>query len=124
MPGAVRTRHAPHPMGPYSQGRVAGGFLFVSGQGPFTPDGARITGSFEDQVRQTLSNVQAVIEAGGGTLDDVVKVTAYLSRMEYFEAFNAVYRTFFRDPPPARTTVAAGLLGIDVEIDATAYLGG
>lgn len=124
MTKAIKTKNAPRPTGPYSQARVAGEFLFVSSQGPFTPAGAKITSSFDDQVRQTLSNIKAVIEAGGGTLDDVVKVTAYLSRLEYFEAFNGVYRTFFRDPPPARTTVAAGLPDIDVAVDATAYVGG
>jgi 2-iminobutanoate/2-iminopropanoate deaminase len=119
---AVRTDKAPAPKGPYSQGRRAGGFLFVAGQVPFDVHGNLVGPGIAEQTRAALQNVQAIVEAAGAKLADVVKVNVYLTDLGNFAAMNEVYKTFFKEPYPARTTVQAGLLGFLVEIDAVAAL--
>src|SRR6185503_107236 len=109
------------PKGPYSQGRrTAGGMLYVAGQGPFDAKGNLVGTTIAEQTRQTLANVKAIVEAGGATMADVVKVNVYLTDLANFGAMNEVYATFFPEPFPTRTTVEAGLLGFLVEIDAVA----
>jgi len=113
----------PAPKGPYSPGLRVGDWVFVSGQVATDPRTGRIAGStIEEQTRQTLSNVKAILEAAGTSLDDCVKITVYLKDMGDFERFNAVYETFFADPKPTRATVQAVLVpGALIEIDAIAY---
>jgi 2-iminobutanoate/2-iminopropanoate deaminase len=118
----VRTDRAPAPKGPYSQGRVAGGLLFVAGQAPFDAKGTMVGTTIAEQTRATLENVRAIVEAAGATLADVVKVNVYLTDLSNFAAMNEVYSSFFPQPYPARTTVEAGLLGFLVEIDAVVEL--
>jgi reactive intermediate/imine deaminase len=120
----VRASDAPVPKGAYSQAIRAGDLVFVSGQGPIDPASGQIAGStIEEQTELTLRNIETIARAAGGSLDDVVKVSAYLASIDDFPAFNAVYeRIFANDPKPARTTVGAALLGIGVEIDAVLYL--
>ncbi len=116
----------PPPVGPYSPGIVANGFLFVSGQIPLDPaTGKLVTGSFERQVRQTLENLKSVVEAAGSTLDDVVKVTIFLRDLETFGELNDIYTEYFAESQPARATVQAARLpkDVDVEIDAIALAG-
>jgi 2-iminobutanoate/2-iminopropanoate deaminase len=119
---AVRTDKAPPPQGPYSQGRRGGGLLFVAGQGPFDSKGNMIGMTVADQTRATLENVKAIVEAGGATMADVVRVNVYLTDLAHFAAMNEVYASFFAEPYPARTTVQAGLLGFLIEIDAVAEI--
>jgi 2-iminobutanoate/2-iminopropanoate deaminase len=119
----ISTGRMPVPKGPYSPAIRAGGFVFVSGTGPLDPaTGEPRLGPIEDQVRLTLENVRAVLEAAGATLRDVVKTTVYLADMDDFAAMNRVYANFFPADPPARTTIQAARLplGIGVEIDAVA----
>ncbi len=122
MRKTVTAEKGPAPGGPYSPAVVANGFVFASGQVPFDPATGELPDGFEDQVRQTLTNLQTVLEAAGSSLDDVVKVNAYLTDLTRFARFNEVYRGFFRHDPPARTTVGAALLGFLVEIDCVAQL--
>ncbi len=121
----VETRRAPEAIGPYSQAVKAGGFVFVSGQIPLRPDGTLVEGSIEDQARQVLENVKAILEAAGSGLDRVVQVTAYLSDIADFQAFNRVYAEFFKEPYPARAVVGVAALpkGVRVEV-ATVAMGG
>jgi len=121
----VATHRAPEAIGPYSQAVKAGGFVFVSGQIPLTPEGELVEGSLEDQARQALSNLKAILEAAGSGLDRVVQVTAYLTDIAAFQAFNRVYAEFFREPYPARAVVGVAELpkGAKVEVAAVA-LGG
>jgi 2-iminobutanoate/2-iminopropanoate deaminase len=107
---------------PYSPAIVAGDHIYVSGQGPIDPATGQIQGdSIEEQVELTLNNVQRILHAANATTDDAVKVTAYLSDLNHFDRYNAVYRRFFAEPRPARTTVEAKLWGgILVEIDVIA----
>jgi 2-iminobutanoate/2-iminopropanoate deaminase len=118
----VRTQNAPAPKGPYSQGRIGGGLLFVAGQAPFDAKGNMVGTSIAEQTRATLENVKAIVEAAGATLADVVKVNVYLTDLSNFGAMNEVYASFFPQPYPARTTVQSGLLGFLVEIDAVVAL--
>jgi 2-iminobutanoate/2-iminopropanoate deaminase len=119
----VTASGAPEPAGPYSHAVVANGFVYVSGQGPFVPGTGEMPDGFQDQVRQTFENLRTILEAAGSDLDNVVKVNAYLTDLTRFAQFNEVYKDFFGDGPPARTTVGADLLGILVEIDCVAVLG-
>jgi 2-iminobutanoate/2-iminopropanoate deaminase len=76
--------------------------------------------AFADQVRQTLENLRTILEAAGSSVDNVVKVNAYVTDLTRFAEFNEVYKEFFQHEPPARTTVATALLGILVEVDCIA----
>jgi len=122
----ITTRSASAPVRPFSQGLRAGDFIFVSGQGPFDPEtGVMVGNTIEEQTRQVLENIQAILEAGGATMDDVVKATSYLRDPSFFDAYNKVYVTYFADPKPARSTIACQLVieGMLVEIDVVAYVG-
>ena len=124
MRKVVRTSDAPRPIGPYSQAIVAGGFLFVSGQGPINPKTNQLElGDIRAETRRTLENLRAILEAAGCSLRDVVRVGIYLADLNDFPAVNEVYAEFFTDNPPARTTVGApGPKNIKVEIDCIARL--
>jgi 2-iminobutanoate/2-iminopropanoate deaminase len=120
----VRSDAAPAPVGPYSQAVEHDGWIFVSGQIPLDPaSGEPVPGGIEDQTRQVLANLRAVLEAAGVGLDDVVRATIYLTDLDLFPRVNAVYAEHFTgEPRPARATVevAALPLGAAVEIDAIA----
>ena len=120
----ITTRSGASPIGAYSQGLRVGDFIFVSGQGPLDPETGQIVGTtVEEQTARVLENIKAILAAGGATMADVVKVSAYLSDLSLFERYNKVYATYLSDPKPTRTTVGSQLLGILVEIDAIAYVG-
>jgi 2-iminobutanoate/2-iminopropanoate deaminase len=120
----ITTKAGASPVGAYSQGLRAGDFIFVSGQGPLDPATGQIVGdTVEEQTARVLDNIKAILEAGGATMADVVKVSAHLSDLALFERYNKVYSKYFPDPKPTRTTVGSQLLGILVEIDAIAYVG-
>ena len=120
----IATDRAPRGTGAYSQAIRAGDLVFISGQGPLDPSTLEVVGStIEEQTEQTLRNLAAIAEAAGGSLDDAVKVSAFLSSIDLFEGFNATYeRIVGALPRPARTTTGAELRGILVEIDAVLYL--
>ena len=120
----IRTPNAPQPIGPYSQGVKAGNFLFVAGQGPSDPKTGQIAAEeIETQTRQTLTNIKGIVEASGLSMRDVVKVSIFLKSLDDFKKMNEVYKTFFPENPPARTTVEARLPipGMLIEIDVVAY---
>ena len=122
MRKTVMADKGPAPAGPYSHAVVANGFVFISGQGPVNPETGAMPDAFADQVRQTFKNVQTILEAAGSSLDEVVKVNAYVTDLTRFAEFNDVYKEFFQDDPPARTTVGTALLGILVEVDCIAAI--
>jgi 2-iminobutanoate/2-iminopropanoate deaminase len=112
----------PPPKGPYSPAVRAGDFIYVSGQVPRDPVSGELAGDdVATQTRQTLSNVQRVLEQAGASLADVVSVTVYLARADDWGAMNEVYSKMFHQPFPSRTTVGAELRGILVEISAVAF---
>jgi 2-iminobutanoate/2-iminopropanoate deaminase len=118
----ITAGNAPEPAGPYSHAVVAGGFVYVSGQGPVQPETGEMPDSFREQVRQTLNNLKSILEAAGSGLDHVVKINAYITDLTRFSEFNEVYKEFFQNAPPARTTVATALLGMLVEVDCVALV--
>jgi reactive intermediate/imine deaminase len=120
----VLSQDAPQPSGGYSQGIVAGGFLYLAGQGPFDASGNRAATTIAEQVRQVLENLDAVARAAGGSLQNAVRCGMYISNMAHFDEMDAEYRRFFSDPMPARTTIQSDLVGFDVEGDAVVWLGG
>jgi 2-iminobutanoate/2-iminopropanoate deaminase len=122
MKRTVMAEKGPKPAGPYSHAVVANGFAFISGQGPVDPEMGTMPDAFADQVRQTFRNVQTILEAAGTSLDNVVKVNAYVTDLTRFQEFNEVYGEFFQQNPPARTTVGASLLGFLVEVDCVASI--
>lgn len=116
---SISTPDSAQPVGPYSQGvRVSGELLFAAGQGPFDKDGRRVGETFEQQVNQTLDNLEAIAKAGGATLADAVRLGVFVKDLADFETLNAVLRERLTEPFPVRTTVPADLQGFDVEIDA------
>ena len=120
----ITTKAGASPVGAYSQGLRAGDFVFVSGQGPLDPQTGKIVGAtIEEQTTRVLENIKAILEAGGASMADVVKVSAHLTDLSLFERYNRVYASYFPDPKPTRTTVGSQLPGILVEIDAIAYVG-
>ena len=122
---AVTTSAAPGAIGPYSQAISAGSLLFVSGQLPIDPQtGAIIDGDIAAKTRQIMTNIKTIVEAGGGSLDDLVKTTIFLTDLSSFQDVNQAYGSFFSAAPPARSTVqvAALPLGSPVEIEAVAII--
>jgi 2-iminobutanoate/2-iminopropanoate deaminase len=127
MKQEIKTEKAPRAIGPYSQAVQAGGFLFASGQIPIVAGTGELnTGPIEDQTRQVLRNLSAVLEAAGCTLAHVVKATVFLQDMNDFSRMNSVYGEFFTPPYPARAAVQVARLPRDVkvEIEAVALLPG
>ena len=122
----VQSPRAPRGPGPYSPALRVGDFVFVSGQASIDPDTHEIIGdTIEEQTRNVLTYVEALLAEAGATLDDVVKVTTFLTRAEDYECFSAVYEEFFRNEPlPTRSTVGAAQVWDHlVKIECIAYVG-
>lgn len=115
---AISTSNAPTPSFSYSQGIVAAGLLFIAGQIPVDPHTHEMPEQFDAQVHQTLQNLTAVAAAAGASLEDAVRVGVYLEDLGRASEMDAIYRSYFGDPLPARTTIRAGLRGFQVEMDA------
>tara|TARA_Y100001970_G_C13980908_1_gene723092 strand:+ start:194 stop:664 length:471 start_codon:yes stop_codon:yes gene_type:complete len=117
----ISTENAPQAIGPYSQAVKTGNLIFISGQIPLDPKtGDLVDGSIEDQANQVLNNIKSICEAAGHGLEDIVKITIFLTDLGNFAVVNEVMKTHFKEPYPARATVEiSGLpLGVDVEIEA------
>ena len=119
----VLSPDAPQPLSAYSQAIRSGSLLFLSGQVPLDPaTGQLVSGSIALETDRVMQNLSAVLAAAGASLQDVVKMTVYLTSMADFAEFNAAYAKYFPTAPPARSTVAvAGLpLGVRIELEAIA----
>ena len=117
------THKVPAAIGPYSQAIRFGKFLFISGQIPINPDTMEtVKGTIEDQAVQVISNIKAILESAGMDLTDVVKTTLFLTRLEDFDRVNKIYKSYFADNPPARSTIEVSRLpkDADIEIEAIA----
>jgi len=119
----IATTEAPGAVGPYSQGVVTEGLVFTAGQIPINPASGKVEAeSIEDQTRQVLNNVDAVLRAAGSGLHRVVKMTVFMTDLGDFQAMNGVYAKFFPTDPPARSAVqvVALPLGVQIEMEAVA----
>jgi len=122
---AISTTEAPKAIGPYSQGILAGQFLFISGQLPINPDdGKMIDADIAERAKQVFRNISAIIDSAGGSITDVVKITLFLTDMGDFQHVNEVYSQHFKSPYPARSAIqVSGLpLGSNIEAEAIAYI--
>lgn len=123
MKKAINISNAPKPIGPYSQGLLVNGMLFVSGQVPIDPyTGKMMNGDIAEQTHQVMSNILAIMNEAGMDFSNVVKVSIFLSDMNNFEKMNEIYASYFRNEPPARECIQAARLpkNSDIEISVIA----
>jgi 2-iminobutanoate/2-iminopropanoate deaminase len=121
----IATKDAPQAIGPYSQAVVFGNFIFISGQIPIIPkSGELILGGIEEQTEQVLKNLEAILKSSHSSLINVLKTTVFITDLNDFGKMNKVYEKFFKDNPPARSTVEVSRLPKEVlvEIEAIAYI--
>ncbi len=120
----INTNKAPTAIGPYSQATESNGFLFCSGQIGLDPETGELRPGIEIQTNQVLENLKAVVEAGGSSLENVVKTTIYLKNLSDFQTVNEIYGKFFEPFKPARATVEVSGLpkGALIEIDLIAKI--
>lgn len=121
----IKTTEAPFPGGHYSQAIIHQGLVYISGQLPFDPrTGTKVLGSIEDQTRQVLRNLKAILEAAGSGLQHVIKTTIYLSDIRDWDRVNQIYAEIFGEHRPARSIVPVGTLhhGFSIEMEAVAEI--
>ncbi|HLR08501.1 MAG TPA: RidA family protein [Bacillota bacterium] len=120
---AIHTENAPEAIGPYSQAIEAGDFIYVSGQIPVDPKSGEIVSGIENQTKQVMENIKAVLTEAGVEFSQAVKFTIYLSSMDNFTVVNDIYGRYLSEPYPARATVEVSRLPKDVlvEMDAIVY---
>lgn len=121
----IHTDDAPAAIGPYSQGIIDDGRIFVSGQGPIDPETGDIVGEdIKEETAQTLDNIETVLEAAGASMDDIIKATVFVNDMDNYEEINEVYAEYMSEPYPARSAVeVSGLpvpIGVEIEVIARA----
>ena len=120
----IHTEKAPATIGAYSQAVRAGNTVYMSGQIPLDPESMTVVGNgdFRAETHQVFKNLQAVAEAAGGSLDDIVKINAYLTDLGNFATFNEVMAEYFEQPYPARAAVGVASLPKGVQVEAEAVL--
>jgi 2-iminobutanoate/2-iminopropanoate deaminase len=123
MRKVIKTSKAPKPSGVYSQGIVSGDFVFVAGQGSINPENNQLElGDIRPETRRVLKNISAILEEAGSSLSNAIRMGVFLADLKDFDGMNEVFREFFPNNPPARTTVGCSLPEIKVEIDCMARL--
>ncbi|MGQ9733779.1 MAG: RidA family protein [Candidatus Bipolaricaulia bacterium] len=122
MRRAISAPAAPPALGPYSQAILADRFIFTSGQLPLDREGNLVEGDIKVQAHQCLENLKAILEAAGAGMEDLVKVTVYVTDMGDFAAINEVYKEYFEAEPPARSFVQVAALpkGAPIELEGIA----
>ena len=121
MKTEISTKNAPAAIGPYSQAIEANGMVYTSGMIPIDAQtGELVTGGVEQQAEQVFSNLRALIEASGSSMDKVVKTVVFIKNMDDFGKINAIYEKYFTEPYPARSCVEVARLPKDVALEAEA----
>lgn len=114
----IQTNEAPPAIGPYSQAVKVGDFIFISGCCPFSKeDGSVVGDDIITQTHQVMRNLQAIVQASGKTMNDIVKTTCFIKDLNQFSAFNEVYASYFQESYPARSCVEVARLPRDVFIE-------
>ena len=116
----ISTKKAPAAIGPYSQAVEVNGMIFTSGMIPIIPETGEIVNGIEAQAKQALSNVKALLESQGSSMDRVIKTTVFIKNMDDFSKINEIYTTFFSKDFPARSCVEVARLPKDVMIEVEA----
>jgi 2-iminobutanoate/2-iminopropanoate deaminase len=121
----IKTEQAPAAIGPYSQAIVANGFVYAAGQIPLDPrTGQLVPGDIRIQTKRVMENIRAVLDAAGSSMDKVVKTTVFLRDLNDFGIMNEIYGEYFKENPPARSTVQVGKLpreaAVEIEVVALA----
>ncbi len=117
----IKTDKAGPPVGPYSQGIKAGGFIFVAGEKGVNPMTKQlVSGGIEPETKQTLENIKAILEAAGSGLDSVVSAFVFMTDLKEFTKMNTIYAEYFKANPPGRTTVEVKSLPVGAHIEITA----
>ncbi len=115
---AILTKDAPAPIGPYSQAIKVGNFLFCSGQIPLDPvTNALVPGDVKAQTKKVMENIEAVLKQAGATFENIAKTTIFLKSMGDFPMVNEIYGAYFKETPPARSTVEVARLPKDVSVE-------
>ncbi|MGR3810652.1 RidA family protein [Jiulongibacter sp. NS-SX5] len=118
----IKTDKAPAAIGPYSQAVKANGFLFLAGQLGINPDTGELENeSFEAEVRQALENINAILEASGSSMEQIVNTTVYLTDLSQFAVFNEIYGSYFEGQYPARTTIGSFALPKNAAIEIAVF---
>jgi len=120
----ILTPKAPQPRGPYSQAVVHDGIIYISGQGPVDPVTNKIIrGTMEQETARTLENIKILVTEAGSKLENIIKITCFLSDMNDYVVFNNTYKKYFIEKPPARSTIEAKLpAGMKIGMDAIVAL--
>lgn len=123
MKQIIRTNNAPKAIGTYSQAVKAGNLIFLSGQIPLVPATMELVqGDISAQIRQVFENLKAVTEAAGGNMDDIYKLTVFLTDLTHFPQVNEIMATYFQEPYPARAAVQVSRLPKDVAVEMDAIM--
>ena len=120
----VNTKKAPQAIGPYSQAKIIGNLVFTSGQIPLKADGSLVSDSFENESIQVLDNINEILKAAGSNIDNIIKLTVYLTDLKNFSVLNTVFENYFSNSLPARSTVEVSKLprNVRVEIEAIGFI--
>lgn len=119
----ISTKNAPAAIGPYSQAIEVNGMIYTSGMIPINPQtGELVSGTVEEQAKQAFSNLKALVEAAGSSMDHVVKTVVFIKNMDDFAKINAIYETYFEKPYPARSCVEVARLPKDVALEVEAVV--
>tara|TARA_B100000614_G_scaffold242245_1_gene244073 strand:+ start:2581 stop:2958 length:378 start_codon:yes stop_codon:yes gene_type:complete len=120
----INTNKAPKAIGPYSQAKVAGNYIFTSGQIPLKPDGELIENNFREECKQVLQNLNFILEKSGSNLNNVIKLTVYLTDLNNFTILNKIFEEVFTKNYPARSTIEVSKLPMNarIEIEAIGYI--
>ena len=120
----INTKNAPQAIGPYSQAKIVGNLIFTSGQIPLKTDGTIISNDFESECIQVLDNIKEILKASGSNMENIIKLTVYLTDLSKFDILNNVFNKYFKDSLPARSTIEVSKLPKDsrVEIEAIGFI--